>query len=550
MDNKFDFSKDSRLNAILNNIVGDVRGYSDSIAQQIKRLSEIGIALSSERNLNKLLEMIVDEAMEFTNSDGGTLYILKDNKLHFEIIRNISLDIQMGGTLKKKVGFPALELDRSNVSAYAAIEKRSVNIPDVYETQEFDFTGPKKFDEQAGYRSKSMLVVPLMNYEDEVIGVLQLINAMDMESGAVIEFSDEFVELTQSLASQAAISITNVKLIDDIENLFESFIKVMATAIDERTPYNVNHTRRVVSFALELAKEVNRCDEGVYKDVSFSDDELNELRIAAWMHDVGKVTTPEWVMDKSTKLQTIFDRIDFVTQRFINIKKDFIIKSQEEKIKLLTKGSDVALQELARIDAQLAAFIKEIDADLEAVTKANQPGEFMQDADIARIKEIAAKKYIDHNGDEQPYLTENELENLTIRKGSITDDERKIMQGHATVTMKMLNKIPFIKKLQHVPIYAGEHHECLNGSGYPLGLKGGEIPIQARIMAIADFYEALTARDRPYKKALPIDVALNIVSKVVEGKCLDKDLYDLFINEKVYIKGDDRIEEAAAVTEH
>ena len=536
MSDNFSYSKDKKLNKVLNTVVNEVKDYSATIAEQIKKLSGIGIALSSERNLNKLLEMIVDEARDFTNADGGTLYLLKEDKLHFEIIQNASMNIRMRGTSDQIASFPPLQLDKSNVSAYVAIEKKAVNISDVFETDEFDFQGPRKFFEKTGYRSKSMLVVPMMNHEDEVIGVLQLINAMDMESGEIIPFADEFVDLTQSLASQAAVAITNVKLLDDIENLFESFIKVMATAIDERTPYNVNHTRRVAEITLLLAQEINDCKEGKFADVFFNEDQLNELRIAAWMHDVGKVTTPEWVMDKATKLQKIFDRIEFIVERFDNIKKDFIIKEQGNKVDILTNGGSDTKQEIAKIDERIKNFTDEIDADIKTIVKANQPGEFMQDADIENIKAIAAKKYIDQNGGKKPYLTDDEVKNLSIRKGSITDEEREIMQNHATVTKKMLDEIPFTKKLKNVPIYAGGHHECPNGKGYPQGLKGDELPMQARIMAVADFYEALTAPDRPYKKALPQDVALNIVSKVASDNCLDKDIYDLFVTNKVYEK--------------
>jgi HD-GYP domain-containing protein (c-di-GMP phosphodiesterase class II) len=533
LENKVAYSNDKLLNILLNSVVSEVKGYSANIAGRIKKLSEIGIALSAEHNLNNLLEMIIDEAREFTNADGGTLYILRDGKLHFEIIQNESLDIKMRSDSEEITKFKPLELDKANVSAYAAISRKAVNIPDVYESKEFDFTGPIKFDKQAGYRSTSMLVVPMTNYEDEVIGVLQLINAKDLESGEVTSFSEEFVDLTQSLASQAAVAITNVKLISDIENLFESFIKVMATAIDERTPYNVNHTKRVVAFTLALAEEVNKCEDGEYADVSFSEDDMNELRISAWMHDVGKVTTPEWVMDKSTKLEKIFDRIELIIERFNNIKNKMILKAQEEKLTILI--SDNPDREKAKkIDNELKERIDEIDSDFNAVMKANQPGEFMQDEDVERIKAISRKKYTDHTGEEKPYLTEDEVKNLTIRKGSITDEERKIMQSHAEVTCKMLNKIPFIKKLKNVPLYASSHHECINGSGYPDGLKGDDLPIQARIMAIADFYEALTAEDRPYKKALPMDIALNIITKVVEDSCLDKGLFDIFVSNNVY----------------
>ena len=305
---------------------------SEELGEQIRKLSDIGRALSGVHDLNILLEMIVDQARSFTNADAGTLYIVENNTLRFQIVQNDSLKIRMGGKTGETIPFPPVELKETNVSAYVAIKGESINIPDVYDTDLFDFTGPKKFDQSTGYRSKSMLVVPMRNHENDVIGVLQLLNATNPVNNQIIEFSQDYENLSESLASQAAVAITNAKLISNMNELFEAFVKVMATAIDEKSPVTGGHIRRVADLTLNMAEFIHEPEQGIYKDVKFSPDQMYELRIAAYMHDIGKVTTPVEIVEKAKKLQTIFDRIHFVRLRM-----DYII----QKIKLENEHTEL-----------------------------------------------------------------------------------------------------------------------------------------------------------------------------------------------------------------
>jgi len=536
-------SDDKNLNRLLGNVITEVKGYADILISQIKRLSEIGIALSAERDLDKLIEMIVDEARRFTSADAGTLYIREGSVLKFKILQNDTLKTRMGGTSGNPITLPPVEMKETNVSAYVAIKNVVVNIPDVYDSDLFDFTGPKKFDEATGYRSRSMLVVPMKNHEGDIIGVLQLLNAKEIKTGTVIQFSKDFELLIESLASQAAVAVTNVMLIRDIENLFESFVMSMAAAIDAKSPYNVSHTKRVAGLTLAVAETINAKNDGPFKDVRFSPADLNELRMAGWLHDIGKVTTPEWVVNKGTKLEKIIDRIELIRTRFACIGKTKRISALAKKVELLSSGNNPARSpELERIDKELESELKQLSDDLEFIEKSNKPGEFMEDAKLARLYKIADQAYIEE-GVEKPYLDKDELKNLSIRKGSITEEERLIMQDHVSVTAKMLREIPFIKKLKNAPKYASEHHECMNGKGYPKGLKAEELDIRSRILALVDFCEALTAKDRPYKKAMPLEVAFKILSSAANDGHLDKDLYNLFVEEKVFERYEKAFEE-------
>jgi HD-GYP domain-containing protein (c-di-GMP phosphodiesterase class II) len=495
-------------------------------------MSDIGRALSGVHDLNTLLEMIVDQARNFTNADAGTLYIVEDNTLRFQIVQNDSLKIRMGGKSGESIPFPPVELKESNVSAFVALKGVSVNIPDVYHTDLFDFTGPKKFDQSTGYRSKSMLVVPLRNHENDVIGVLQLLNATNPISNEVIAFSQDYENLSESLASQAAVSITNAKLIANMTELFEAFVKVMATAIDEKSPVTGGHIRRVAELTLTMAEVIHDLDEGHFKDKTFSPDQMYELRIAAYMHDIGKVTSPVEIVEKAKKLQTIFDRIQYVRLRMAYIIQKIKLEGQEAKIKILQNGSSP--EKLNSIEKETLEKLMEIEEIQRFINKCNEPGEFLDDEILVRLKEVSEKTYIDDAGEQQPFLTADELVNLSIRRGSITEKERQKMQGHAAVTLKMLKQIPFTKKLKNIPDFAGAHHEFLNGKGYPLGLKGDEISFEGRLMAVTDIAEALTASDRPYKKAMPLETVYRILRSMVEGGELDPNLVELFIEKEVY----------------
>jgi len=529
---KVRLSQDENLNTLLNSVVNEVTVHAERLGGQITKLSGIGRALSGVYDLNTLLEMIVDQARNFTNADAGTLYIMEENTLRFQIVQNDSLKIRMGGKTGETIPFPPVELKESNVSAYVALKGQSVNIPDVYDTDLFDFTGPKKFDQSMGYRSKSMLVIPMKNHENDVIGVLQLLNATNPVNEEVIPFSKDYVNLSESLASQAAVAITNAKLISTMSELFEAFVKVMATAIDEKSPVTGGHIRRVANLTLTMAEFINEHDEGIFKEKKFSPDQMYELRIAAYMHDIGKVTTPVEIVEKAKKLQTIFDRIDYVRLRMDYIIQKVKLEGQQKKIELLEKG--VNKTELKKDETELNDKIQELQDIRSFINKCNEPGEFLEDDTLDRLKEISRRTYLDNEGKEQPFLTEDELLNLSIRRGSITETERKKMQDHASVTLRMLKQIPFTKKLKNIPNFAGAHHEFINGNGYPLGLKGDEIPFEGRLMAVTDIAEALTASDRPYKKAMPLETVYRILRSMSEKGELDNDLVELFIDKEIY----------------
>ncbi|MBF0191203.1 MAG: GAF domain-containing protein [Magnetococcales bacterium] len=510
------------------------------ILRRIERLNDIGIALSAERNVNRLLEIILLGAKELTNADAGTMYSVTENyTLKFEILRTDSLGIAMGGTTGIPINFPELPLYKDGVpnlqmiAAFSALKQTTVNIPDAYEAEGFDFSGTRAFDQRTHYRSKSFLTVPLKNHENEIIGVLQLINARDTHTQEIVSFSEEYQKLAESLASQAAIALTNQKLISDLKALFESFIQAIASAIDDKSPYTGGHCHRVPVLAEMLGKAVSECDEGAMKDFNLSDEQMYELKIASWLHDCGKVVTPTEVVDKGTKLETIFDRVHLIDTRFEVLKRDMEIDLLKQKITALEAG--IPLESLAALEADYHLEISRIDADREFVQETNIGGEFMSPQRQDRIRAIAKRRWIDTHGVERPFLTDNEVYNLNIPKGTITPEEREIINNHVSATIKMLDAIPFPKHLKRVPEIAGGHHEQMNGKGYPKGLTGDQMSMQARMVAIADVFEALTARDRPYKKGKPLSASLQILGFMMKDGHIDPDLFKLFIDKKIYL---------------
>lgn len=502
-----------------------------SLESVVRKMTEIGTALSAEKEFSKLLEMIVSHARSITNADAGTLYLVENKFLRFVIIQNDMMKIRMGGKSGEKIPYPPIEIKESNVSGFAALKGATINIPDVYSSELFDFTGPKKFDASTGYRSKSMLVLPLKNHENEVVGVLQLLNAKDPKSSESIPFDKESENQAESIASQAAVAITNSLLARDMENLFEAFVEVMATAIDEKSPVTGGHIRRMTDLTLTLADEVNEQKSGPFADLFFNNEQMHQLRIAALMHDIGKVTTPTEIVEKSKKLETIFDRVHLVQLRIRYVAKLVMIEGYGKRMALMENGGTQA--EIQAVADAIKQRVAELEAIAVFVGRCNEPGEFLEEEKLAKLKAIHGMTYMDDEK-EHNFLTESELENLSIRKGSITEKERKKMQDHAAVTVKMLNKIPFTRKMKEIPRFAGAHHEYINGKGYPLGLKGDEIPLEGRLMAVADIAEALTAADRPYKKAMPLDVVYKILRSMAQNGELDPNLVNLFIENKIY----------------
>ena len=509
---------------------GTTRKYTDA-RRQISQLTEIGIALSAELNLDALLEKTLHHARELTRADAGTLYLLLGGQLHFKILHNESLKVFKGGTTGVAVDLEPVKLDMANVSAYAAIQGKTIHIEDVYRSAEFDFSGPRKYDKMTGYRSRSMLVVPMKNHHGDVIGVLQLINATEPETGAVGAFSDEAVNLAEALASQAAVAITNASLVEEIKNLFDSLIRVLATAIDMESPYTGNHVQRVAELNVVLAKAINEKRDGPFAGVHFTDEQLEEIRLAGWLHDVGKITTPVWIMDKATKLESIYDRIGLIETRFGFIRRGMEIAALEKKNEILRRGGSE--EEMARLDGELERQRGALKDDLDFLRRCNQPGEFMEDAKLKRLQEIAKKTYVE-DGAEKPLLTEDEAHNLSIRKGTLTEEQLKIMRDHVILTERMLSQIPFSGYLRNVPVYAAQHHERLDGKGYHKACKAEQLSLPARILAIADFYEALSAKDRPYKKPMSEEVILSILQKAADAGEIDKDVLELLTKDKIH----------------
>ncbi len=536
----------AEINEMLESAPSKIRNYIDSLQNQISNMSAIGLALSKERDMEKLLEMILLEAKRISNADGGTLYMMTDDqRLRFSIMITDSLNVHMGGTSGKEIPFYPVKLynddgkpNENMIAANAAINGKTINIPDAYKAKGFDFSGTKAFDEKTGYRSKSFLTVPLKNHENEIIGVLQLLNAQDIKSNKVISFSERIQNSVEALSSQAAVAITNKNLIKDLEVLFESFIKLIASAIDAKSPYTGGHCSRVPEITMMLAESVNEINEGPFANIQFSDKEMYELKIAAWLHDCGKVATPEYVVDKSTKLETIYDRIHTVATRFEVIKRDEEIKFLKKQLSIQKKDSlsDVDKKEaIKKARILYLKRIKQLDEDKTFIEESNFGGEFMSQDRKDRVKKISSYRYKD-NGSAKSFLSDNEVYNLCISRGTLTPEERKVINDHIVVTIEMLEQLPYPKHLRNVPEFAGGHHEKLDGTGYPKGLNHAEMSVQAKIMAIADIFEALTARDRPYKKGKTLSQAMRILGFMKNDAHIDAELFDVFVQEKIYLK--------------
>ena len=510
--------------------------------RRLEQLNAIGAALSHERNIARLLENILLAAKAITHADGGTLYRVSEDQqsLHFEIVRTDSLKIAFGGTSGEPLSakFPDLPLYRpdgepnnSMVAAYSALHAETVNIADAYTAEGFDFSGTRKFDQNTGYRSQSFLTVPMKNHENEVIGVLQLINAKD-DNGKVRAFSDSDQRLAESLASQAAVALTNRLLITQLETLFEAFIGMINLAIDEKSPYTGGHCQRVPALTMMLAEAVNDTTDGPLADFTMSDKDRYELKIAGLLHDCGKVTTPVHVVDKATKLQTLFDRIKLIDTRFEVLKRDAEIEALKRKL-ALREMQDAKAE--AGIDATCADRLGRIDDDRQFLRRANVGGEAMKPEDQQRVADIGTgHRWRDVDGNDSAFLAPDEIENLSIRAGTLTAAEREVINHHIVATIKMLEQLPWPGHLKNVPEYAGGHHERMDGKGYPRGLTREQMSVQARIMGIADIFEALTARDRPYKPGMKLSQAMSILANFARTGHIDPDLFEVFVRQGVY----------------
>lgn len=501
----------------------------------LEHLIQIGIDLSAERNTTRLLEYILLSAKSLTQADGGTIYsITPDNKLKFEVLFNDTLNMALGGTTGNELSFPDIPIyvdgkpNENALVAYAVAHDTIVNIEDAYDTG-FDMSAAREMDEKNGYRTKSVLTIPMRNHEDETIGVLQLINAQ--KNNEIIYFNPELEKLISSLTSMAAVALTNKQLIDDMEKLFQSITRLIAKAIDEKSPYTGGHCNRVPELTMMMAEGVCNTQIGPMASFTMTDADLYELSVAGWLHDCGKIATPEYVMDKSTKLETIFDRIALVDCRIELAKQALTNQYQAKIIKQLKAGETIT-----EIEGELSNELVILDDHLVFLRKANIGGEFMAAADQQRVRDIANSYQVHIGGVKQNLLSEQEVYNLSIAKGTLTPEEREIINRHMIITIDMLESLPFPKHLKRVPEFAGGHHEKMDGTGYPKKLKRDEMSVPARMMAIADIFEALTAGDRPYKKAKKLSECLKIMGFMKLDNHIDPDLFDAFIDEKVYLK--------------
>lgn len=522
--------------------------------RRLEQLNGIGAALSRERDIERLLENILEAAKTLTGADGGTLYRVTDDQtaLRFEIMRTDSLGIRLGGTTGQRIDLPDLPLRRADgspndalVAAHAAIHDRTVNIADVYTEAGFDFSGTRAFDQRTGYRSQSFLTVPMKNHDGELIGVLQLLNALDPETGGVVPFSEADQSLTESLASQAAIALSNRLLITQLERLFESFVKLINVAIDEKSPYTGGHCERVPELTMMLAEAADAATTGPLADFHMTERDRYELQMAGLLHDCGKITTPVHVVDKATKLQTIYDRIGLIDTRFEVLKRDAELAALRAQLALRpvvdAEAESIALSGLQR-------EIQAIDSDRAFLRRCNQGTEAMQEADQLRVRVIGTQRHWRNvEGLHTAFLTAEEMENLTIRAGTLTQAERDIINYHIVSTIKMLETLPWPRHLRNVPEYAGGHHERMDGKGYPRGLTRAQMSVQARMMGIADIFEALTAADRPYKSGMKLSQALSIMRKMKDGGHIDPDLFDVFVRERVYQRYAERFLDPAQI---
>ncbi|MDY0105631.1 MAG: HD domain-containing phosphohydrolase [Giesbergeria sp.] len=514
---------------------------TNHLLRRLEQLNGIGAALSRERDIERLLENILEAAKTLTGADGGTLYRVTDDQaaLRFEIMRTDSLGIRQGGTTGQRIDLPDLPLRRADgspndalVAAHAAIHDRTVNIADVYTEAGFDFSGTRAFDQRTGYRSQSFLTVPMKNHDGHLIGVLQLLNALDPDTGEVLPFSDADQSLTESLASQAAIALSNRLLITQLERLFESFVKLINVAIDEKSPYTGGHCERVPALTMMLAEAADATTTGPLADFHMTERDRYELQMAGLLHDCGKITTPVHVVDKATKLQTIYDRIGLIDTRFEVLKRDAELAALRAQLALRpvvdAEAESIALSGLQR-------EMQSIEADRAFLRRCNQGSEAMQEMDQLRVRVIGTQRHWRNaEGVHTSFLTAEEMENLTIRSGTLTQAERDTINYHIVATIKMLETLPWPQHLRNVPEYAGGHHERMDGKGYPRGLTRDQMSVQARMMGVADIFEALTAADRPYKRGMQLSQALGIMQKMVHNGHIDPDLFEVFVRERVY----------------
>jgi HD-GYP domain-containing protein (c-di-GMP phosphodiesterase class II) len=522
--------------------------------KELRELNSIGVALSGERDINKLLNMILVSCREITAADAGSLYLVErgpddessaDDLLRFKLAQNDSVPVAFTEF--------TMPLDDTSIAGYAANRGTVVNVQDAYHlSPDSPYKYGRSFDEKSGYRTKSVLAVPMRDHRDTVIGVVQLINKkrdarailkpVDLVEEMVIPFTSTDQELVKSLASQAAVALENAHLIKEIKGLFESFVQASVITIEKRDPVTSGHSGRVADLTVELAEKVDAATSGPFHDRRFTREQIQEIRYASLLHDFGKVAVQEKYLIKGKKLYD--SGLELVGQRFAYIQRTLQVEHLEARMRQMEAGASPSL--LAEMDADFQARREQVAQLWTTIKQANEPT-ILEEESAQTLLDLPRRFYPDIDGAKRPFLTEQEMERLSVRRGSLTAEERGYIEKHVEETYNFLEKLPWTSELKKVPDFAGKHHAKLDGSGYPRKVledgqvaqkwEAHDIPIQSRMMTISDIYDALTAWNRPYKKAVPWERALDILVKEEAGRGrIDADLLDLFIGAKVYEK--------------
>lgn len=473
--------------------------------EDFEKILNIGISLSTEKDRGYMLRTILESGMEITNCDAGTLYLYENNELTFKLMKTLSKGINRGMDGELIDDMPPVPMKETNVCSYSAIHREVVNIPDVYDSKRFDFSGPRQYDSLTGYRTKSQLVVPIENNENELIGVLQLINAMD-ESGNVIAFDSQYEIIIRSLGSMTAIELTNLSYIEALKTQIYSFAEALTTAMEGRTPYNALHTRNVSKYVSILVDYINELHEKGQCDKYIDSKDRDQLILAALVHDIGKMVVPLEVMNKATRLDSEIEKI-------------------KERFRLLKAMYEIDMLRGDITEDEYKAFAADLEEELAFVHKIDKI-DYVDDEEYEHICRLAAKKHIDRDGTVLTYLTDREIDCLSIRSGTLTAFERKEMENHVVMTAKILEKVQFYPGFAMVPRWVNAHHEYLDGSGYPNHLKGDELSFETRLLTIVDIYDALTATDRPYKGPIPKEKAIAILQDMAKQGKVDLKLVE------------------------
>ena len=509
------------------------------VANELETLNRIGVALSTERNTDTLLELILTKSREITCCDAGSLYLVEEGA---EGTKHLVFKLTQSDSHSVPFRQFTLPIDTRSIAGYAAATGKILNIKDAYRIRNLPFRQNREFDQKFGYRTKSLLVVPMKNQKDEVIGVLQLINAKRKAAvklvspkvvhREVVPFSQRSQELAASLASQAAVALENNLLYRDIQNLFEGFVKASVTAIESRDPTTFGHSERVARLTVGLAEAVDHSDTGPYKDINFTLKDIQEIRYASLLHDFGKVGVREEVLVKAKKLYP--SQLQLITKRFQYIRKVLELDTYRKKLDYIVgHGNQGYEQPFAEIDGVQENELQQLDDFLKHILQANEPT-VLPEKTSEKLMEVAGWTFQDPSGPTEPLLAPEELRFLTIPKGSLDPDERVQIESHVIHSFRFLSQIPWTKELKSIPEIVKAHHEKLNGTGYPYKMKAEEIPFQSKMMTISDIFDALTARDRPYKRAVPLERALDIIGQEVKSQLLDPVLYQLFLDAKIF----------------